>query len=429
MNLVVAPFVAGPNTNLSFHRFVDGLVHSTVNAANNVLTLQGNRAYLFDKTEPSYFCGNRMFIRPVYAPLTTLIDQGFAAEKPVMITGTPGVGKTMMRNWYTKHLMTTPFGPEEQVRTIILHSSDKPKYYMIKMERVAADAPAVVDPSVAPVVPVVQVMVTATIGRNILVDRQDVTPVGMVYSLVDVETRGECKDVASPTRDQDRLVLFTSPSNKPVDKFCKELLRGYYMPLWTLAELQEANAALGLGLAAATILDRYTRIGGMARYVFVQDHVDFNIHVNSLGVKASSLRLDHTSELVSATTFAGNEEFLHNLAYFFVTYIGPGPADYDYTSMEINWGTKYIITEVIGQRWAGTLATRMRDTPFLYLTTNNPSVVGYLFEGWTLLRLSLAGLTGMRWAAAGPVLGSRFTTAAFFGNGDACTCFLCTYMY
>jgi hypothetical protein len=148
-----------------------------------------------------------------------------ADSVPVMITGTPGVGKTMMWNWYLKHLLSRPFAPDEQVRTVFMHSSDNPRYYMVRMELVPPDPGAIPNPDAegAPV----QVRVTTTSGKDVLYDRKLAAPTGLAYSLVDVETNGTCACVDAPCRPGDRLVLFTSPSNSPKDKFQKKSLRTY----------------------------------------------------------------------------------------------------------------------------------------------------------------------------------------------------------
>lgn len=423
---MVDPYVAGPNTDLEFYRYVSGLVNSTTNATNTVLTLQGDEAFLFHNRGPSYQLGNRMFIRPVFAPLTVLINQGLDDSSIVMLTGTPGVGKTTMRNWYVKHLLTTPFGPDEEVRTIFLHTSDKPRYYMIRMERMAV-VPAPVEAEGAegaPPVPAVQVRILTRTGQDILADRKAASPVGLAYSLVDVDRHGECKDVDDPSRRGDRLVLFSSPSNEPIDKFRKQQLETFYMPVWTLTELQDANAALGLGIPPATLIDRYKKIDGMARYVFSRNDRIFDAYVTiDLPRRAVRVAPTHTAELVSASTFSGSAEFLHSLAYFFVPSTGLNPADYDFTTMKIRWATKFIITEVIGKALDDVLDKRIRNAPYLHLNVSNPSMVGYMYEGWTIRKLLIGGLTGMRWTAPAPARNSRFTRPAFFGNGNTCKYF------
>jgi hypothetical protein len=106
MNLIVAPYDAGPTADL---------VHSTIE--DNVLRLSDDEASFFGNFEPNFAHQNQMFVRPVYAPLTALIDLS-------LIKVSPPINLTTMRNWFVKHLIDRPFDPLEQVRTIFLHSSD-----------------------------------------------------------------------------------------------------------------------------------------------------------------------------------------------------------------------------------------------------------------------------------------------------------------
>lgn len=291
---------------------------------------------------------------------------------------------------------------------------------MIRMERMPVD-PAHVPAEGAPVAPV-QVRITTRMGQDINADKKTLSPAGMSYALVDVETDGECKDVGLPSRRGDRVVLFTSPSNKPINKFRKEGLATFYMPLWTLTELQTANTALGLGIPPATIIDRYTKIDGMARYVFALSDRIFDAYVNiDLPRRAVRVAPTHTAELVNASMFSGSADFLHSLAYFFVTYNGPGPADYTFTSMEVRWATKFIITEVIGKALDDVLDSRIRNAAYCHINVSNPSVVGYMYEGWTIRKLLIGGLTGMKWVASSPARASRFMFADYFGSGNTCT--------
>jgi len=424
---VVAPFVPGPGSDLAFHRFVVGLVHSTIE--NNVLKLKGDEAYLFADNEPNFFFGNKMFIRPVYAPLAAGMDESLADYCTVMVMGTPGVGNTMMRNWYTKHVMTTPFGPNEQVRTIFLHSSDTPMYFMIKMERIPVDpalavnAP-VVDAEGSQVVPHVpiRVVVTASFGQNIINDREEASPTGMAYSLVNVESGGVCKDVDVPNRREDQLVLFASAYNSAHEKFRKYRLCAYYTPLWTLTELQEANAALELGLTVETIIDRYRKIGGIPQLVYARKQHQFDRYTNiTLSQQALKMCRIDTIEQLCKTTRCRSAECLHSLAYYFVSFPSPDTADYPFADVEINWGTMFIAVEVVGKACDDLFTANIRSNDFYYYITGSSSIFSTMYKGWMIRKLVLEGLTGLRWKPTTAARGSRFTTTDFFGNGDKCT--------
>jgi hypothetical protein len=185
---------------------------------------------------------------------------------------------------------------------------------MIKMERTPVD-PAIIQEGA-----LVEVMITASVGENIRKELKILAHTGMTYFMVDIEVGGECRYVAEPSRRlKDRLALFTSPSNVPAKKFGKIGPSRFFM----LTELRDANLAMGLGFTDEIIHERYTMIGGMARFVFEQEQFDFKVYIETLNEKAAKLSLGTTAELVIGTLFSGVENFVHSLAYFFVPFTGP----------------------------------------------------------------------------------------------------------
>ena len=64
-----------------------------------------------------------------------------------------------------------------------------------------------------------------------------------------------------------RMVCFTSPNRNWLYSLRKNFGHiALYMPLWTLEELQDANAQLKLGIEPETIYERFQFVGGTARY-------------------------------------------------------------------------------------------------------------------------------------------------------------------
>ena len=418
--LIMNDFIAREDTCFLFHQFVHGLINHTVN--NNTLSLGSPNAFLFNEEKPSPYVGSTMFLRPVYTPLIALIDEGLSGGVSVIITGTPGVGKTTMRNLYVKHQLFRPFDPTEQLRTIILQNADRPEYFKITMKPISPPAGEL--PHTGAHLGAgadstnVQVRVTATTGLNYKIDTSRGMPVGEIFRLVDVNNRGSCALVNSPDYPQEHVVVFTYPSNTVESCFDKAGVLRYFMPLWTLSELKQANTALNLRLADAVIEDRYDKVGGTARWVLAKLRAVFDQYVNmTLKEKASDPRLLETASLIQRTTFSGSQNFIHALAYFFVKRSNVG--EYDFTQVSVNWGTKFIAVEVVGEVWRRQLTNKGSCVHHSSIG-DNPSLVGFLFEGWSLRLLQLGGLSGMRWVAEPVARGSLFARKKYFGDGRTC---------
>ncbi|GMF10794.1 unnamed protein product [Phytophthora lilii] len=75
-----------------------------------------------------------------------------------------------------------------------------------------------------------------------------------------------------PAKPYLRTVVSTSP-NEQLLRMSRKIAMEFYMPLWTLDELEEAAAELEIGVDDATIWERFGIFGGVARQCFYQNGV------------------------------------------------------------------------------------------------------------------------------------------------------------
>jgi len=167
--------------------FVKGLITATL--ANDVLTVDGSN--LLDRATVSDIRGNQMYYRPVYDQLFASFDFNIGLGRAIILTGTPGVGKTSCVNPYVRKLLRTPFKDGEQVRTIIIQEGKHTGAFFITMERVGGAAPSTatrVDlPPPAPGVAAAPIVhVTVSVAKRPITTMETIL-IGDMYHLIDVD--------------------------------------------------------------------------------------------------------------------------------------------------------------------------------------------------------------------------------------------------
>lgn len=374
----------------------------SVSFADHKLTL-GNSASLFDGSYPSVGRGNVMYNRDCYTDLLAIIDECHGHNEPVIVTGSSGVGKTSMRNLCFQAALSKPFAGSTK-RSIVMHKAGTSECYVVTLVLLAAP-PAVLVPitveSFAPVVqnglngapdiiPVESHIQVETRYVRVLREIEFLSDLGSAYYLVDSSSTDRpsifCFEVSLHN-----VIVFSSPSTQGPRNLKDKKPVTLHMPLWTLQELLDANAALNLNITEDVIRTRYKQLGGQARYVL--DTVSRNYtrrlaHLkNSIGsaeINAAGQPTGFTSKLAS-----------HCFVYSFVKQDVVATGKYNYEEAHSGWGTKYLIDMFVSHSTAG-IRNKVNSVTSAHRTDATPGQgqTGHAFQTYALKALATGGFNG-----------------------------------
>lgn len=409
---------------------VQGLIHST--EIDQVLSL-GNAEYPLPANaglmgEGSCISATRMFVRACYDDLIGLINSAHDRNALVVISGTPGVGKTLMRNVLLKRLLLKPFSPEENnSRTIILQQGGAKKGVRIVLVA-GAPAPAVQPEPVQrenaeeqPIIPViVPVVVPVTITVSYHLDVADLACRfnQRSYYLVDC-TKGGFDNIGPLKQCLHKTVLISSPNQSLESSFLtKQFGLRYFVPLWTVTELREADVALELGIGPDTVEDRFQKVGGVVRHVFAQDQAWFNQTV-TINLAASIEAMDMDAVLPRVGGVANHRVRIPPFAVHHKTEPLTAAGTTDYARATQVWGSKYLgrmVTRIVQSNVV--LRLKQETEAFLPTGTREASAsVGHLVEFYANYLLELSGLGNLQYKFMD---GKRKFTCTFPMSLDAC---------
>ena len=196
---------------------------------------------------------SKLFVRPCYGQLIPLIMK--QTSRNAVITGTPGVGKTMLRNVL--------------VHTLIQSHREQKKSFSIVLDKSPGTGNALhvftatVDTSGT-------MCWSAHTHTKSFFNSGREFPAGYpVWYLLDV-SKGESSDtIALP--DCTRTIMFTSPNEKAYKEFIKEDCVKYFMPLWSKDEAFRARQSLTPSINEGEFSARWEKYGGVARALFASD--------------------------------------------------------------------------------------------------------------------------------------------------------------
>ena len=110
--------------NLELQAFTNALwnritTSSSICEPNSCLELPNNVYFLDESGFPNILCGSKLFIRECFEPLYQEIKSSHDKQRPPIISGTPGIGKTSFRNYVIYRLLYDMYLSNEYFPIII----------------------------------------------------------------------------------------------------------------------------------------------------------------------------------------------------------------------------------------------------------------------------------------------------------------------
>jgi hypothetical protein len=279
-------------------------------------------AQLVDKTgcNASDF---KLFVRSCYKTLSDELMKARDLKKNVVISGTPGIGKTAFRNYFVYYLVQKMKADTDTSYTIVLHGTpgDRASHYYVLS---------------APIVVGVRTLNAVRVeGSMPMAERNDPN---LVY-LVDVSGGDSALKFDLKAG---RTVMFTSPSRKAYSEFLKTggfLGKPLTMPLWKLDEMKAAASMLEIDATTDLFKRMWTQFGGVPRAVLESAKGGRDVYTANLN--ASLLRLDWASSTRTLGGTDDTENVCHRLLYYRVGEDAHG--GYDFGSAALQFGTDYLL--------------------------------------------------------------------------------------
>ena len=345
--------------NDDFYKFWDAIVKMKVNNNNKFLTL--NDISFVDRNNLVQASGLKsIYIRKCYKQLATLIrDQDV---DNAVITGTPGVGKTMFRNYmvydiinhyhsqqvkqdFTIVLDKCPGRGEKQVFKGSFDQNSKMLWNAYKYSHDYFDS-----------------------------NNGDTN----LWYLVDV-SKGNSNDLVAVNG---RTIMFTSPSEAAYSEFVKEKCLKYYMPTWKYEEAIKMNEKLKIDVN--TLNERWGRYGGIARALFTTNTQIEQYYKDKIENAINKLVAEEHFEQIG--TANETKEIRHSLLYFEVI------PKTDFRDAKLNWGTLYI-KSLVGDKYVTQLERDLNNILDSLGKCVSGSLKGLLLEPLALKLLSNANGT------------------------------------
>jgi hypothetical protein len=280
---------------------------------------------------------SKLFVRPCYGQLISLIMNQDQTTPNAVITGTPGIGKTMLRNVL--------------VHTLIRRQRDLRQSFCIVLDKSPGKFNALH-------------VFTATVGIFGTMSWSAHTPIKSsfnsgrefpagypVWYLLDVSEGRSYDRIALPD-DCSRTIMFTSPVAAAYKEFIKEGCVKYFMPLWSEDEAFRAWR-LTSSINEEEFSARWEKYGGVARALFASDEgmrsYDERVMdaVNTLGIQTNFNNL---------CMMNGSSSILHMLFYLDVQVDETDP----YGCSSFIFGTNHI-KELVIKRLSDEAKHRIND--------------------------------------------------------------------
>ena len=320
------------SADTSWVDFWNGLCTATY--ANEVLELKRG---LFVDRDNKAIDSALLYIRKSYVDLTNLIIN----EKRVIITGTPGIGITMFRN-YLAYFLQTQFDDI----AIIFDRGDSDDGVLLTRVRGILEAKS---------------------GNKKLLVNKSVTN-SPIYCLTDVSNEDLSKILTNFTSTGPvNLFLFSSPNSK-LDNILKQNTTIFYLPLWTEVELLKAAELLKLELKQEVVKARFDNYGGVVRIVFGDPKTyETNTEVRIPNAVAD---FDFAASRVIGYN-SGQKNLVHRLIYMDV--------DEKFGLKSYSWGSDYLLG-LIAERGMRLLQKEALDLVSALASEEVITIRGHLFE-------------------------------------------------
>lgn len=290
--------------------------------ADNVLDLGASKS-----VDKSGFNNGRskLFVRACYKPLADLIMEARSKQKNVVMSGTPGIGKTEFRNYFVYYLaqQMKAGGP---LYTIVLHGTPG---------RRAADCSVLTAKRDGDALSLSAVRVPST-TLNSTINRDDPN---LVY-LLDVSEGDSKEKLELPAG---RTVMFTSPNKKAYQEFAKAHLfigKPLTMPLWKLPEMESAARMLEMDPTTDHFKEMWRRYGGVPRAVLESEGPDDHGYDNKIQQALTEMKWHDCMASIGATDDTNGTK--HRLVYYVVAEDDDG--NYDFKDAKLYFGTDYLLT-------------------------------------------------------------------------------------
>lgn len=195
---------------------------------------------------------SKIYVRQCYCELVNLIMKQMCRN--AVVTGTPGTGKTTLRN-YMVHILITNLREKGGKLCIVLDKSPGIEHDVHVFE---ASCEANLAQSF-------KWSATKTSKKENF--RENLPDDHNVWYLLDV-SKGN-SDGRAVFGEFGRTVMFTSPNEKAYKEFIKQDCILYHMPLWRKAEAEAARKTTTI--SKAVFNDRWDKYRGVARPLFASD--------------------------------------------------------------------------------------------------------------------------------------------------------------
>ena len=183
-----------------------------------------------------------IYVRESYKTVTTLISDAIKEKiKKFVVTGTPGIGKTIFLHYFLWVLITRQTSINDQVdRKIYLQRSNR-RIYSFQGDRV--------------------VSIDAGVAEGTILDDKN------CILLVDMVEENE------PVRCSGTIIIFSSPNPKRYKQHLKGRSRQFVLNSWTLEEVKAVWVHAYQHIQWDTVERVYDKMGGVIRYVLEQNDV------------------------------------------------------------------------------------------------------------------------------------------------------------
>lgn len=362
-------------------RTVQGLIDSNVNGG--ALSMPAGNFYLFEESRPLQ--RTQMFIRECYEPLLNEMEHFHNLGLGILFAGTPGIGKTLMRNLVLKRILLYEFTAGVSSRSIILQQGHINSALVITM-------------TVTGSVCEIGVEEMRNVRLNWIEWIED--KLCQQYYLVDLQN-GKREYVVDYDANVAKVVVFCSPVKKLTNFVTKERCGMQYVPNWTLDELYRARDALGLQvlnndgnavpMTDAVIRERYIVMGGVASQVLEKES---GMYSAAAVLEGAVHQADLTTVLTTGIWEYGaylNVTIPHHFVHCFVPQDTNGT--YDYRIARNCWCSKYIAL-MVANKLRSTLHRCFRAEVFLLASMSAlpPASLGFMMTMYANSLLSQRGI-------------------------------------
>ena len=299
-------------------------------------------ANLVNKHGKNY--GNsKLYVRDCYKPLADLLMEARAQNQNVVISNTPGVGKTAFRNFFVFYLAQRAKEASEGPFTIVLHGTPSQRAKTCTVLAMSGGNPSALR------VP------SKDLFKH--VSREDPNVVYLVQ--VDVSKGNSDAVHLFPAG---KIVMFTSPNEEAWKEFAKDGLYSggpVFMPLWKKPELAAAAIMLGIDPTTDKFKENVTRFGGLPRAA-LEDHA------YDRTIEDAFRKMDWSACTKNLGATDNTQGMRHRIVYYIVDEKKDG--SYNFKDAELQFGTDYLLTRaadkyleetnnavdtVMGSKWPG----------------------------------------------------------------------------